>query len=160
MEASALQTSGLNGSPDVREIVTFIVADELFCVDIMNVREIRGWTEPTPLPHAPAYLRGLINLRGAVLPIVDLGCRLGLAQGPESSRTVIIVVHVQTQTVGLLVEGVSDILTVGESEIRAAPVLGTENSGSYIRGIIAIGDRMIRLLDLDRMFSFSDLRKS
>ena len=83
-----------------------------FCIDIMSVREIRGWTPATALPHAPAYVRGVINLRGSVLPIVDLAERLGFPPTDASARQVIIVVQVGAQIVGLLVDAVSDILTL------------------------------------------------
>ena len=95
-----------------RELISFRIGDQEFCVDIMAVREIRGWTPATALPHSPAYVQGVINLRGAVLPIVDLAARLGLKPAEPTVRHVIIVAQVGEQVVGLLVDAVSDILTV------------------------------------------------
>ena len=89
-----------------RELIAFRIADQEFCVDIMQVREIRGWTPATPLPRTPSFMKGVINLRGAVLPIVDLGARLGLATSEPSARHVIMVVNVGGRTLGLLVEAV------------------------------------------------------
>ena len=135
-----------------REIVSFRLAEQDFCIDIMDIREIRGWTPPTPLPHAPDYVRGLINLRGSVLPIVDLSRRLGLTTVDASSRDVIVVVMVDGLLIGLVVDGVSDILTVKQSDIQATPSVGLESGPGYVQGIMAIDDRMIRLLDLKRVF--------
>lgn len=135
-----------------REIVSFRLAGQDFCIDIMNIREIRSWSPPTSLPHAPAYVRGLINLRGAVLPIIDLADRLGLPSGEATERNVIIVAIVDAQVVGLVVDGVSDILTVREEHLQPTPAFGTDASEACVQGIVAIDSRMIRLLDLRRVF--------
>ena len=135
-----------------REIVAFRISEQDFCIDIMNIREIRGWTPATPLPHAPSYMRGLINLRGSVLPIVDLSERLGLVSREATSRDVIIVAMVEAQLIGLVVDGVSDILTIPESEIQPTPSVGSENTHGYVQGVMAIDNRMMRLLDLRRIF--------
>jgi purine-binding chemotaxis protein CheW len=135
-----------------REIVSFRLAEQDFCIDIMNIREIRSWNPPTSLPHAPPYVRGLINLRGSVLPIIDLADRLGLPSVEATERNVIIVAIVDQQVVGLVVDGVSDILTVREEDLQATPSFGTDASQAYVQGIVAIDSRMIRLLDLRRVF--------
>ncbi|MCB1351959.1 MAG: chemotaxis protein CheW [Rhodobacteraceae bacterium] len=139
-------------SAEYREIVSFRLSEQDFCIDIMNIREIRGWTPPTPLPHSPDYVRGLINLRGSVLPIVDLSRRLGLSSREATSRDVIIVVMVETQLIGLVVDGVSDILTVKQTDFQPTPSVGSDNAQGYVQGIMAIEGRMIRLLDLKRVF--------
>ena len=95
-----------------RELIAFRIGDQEFCVNIMSVREIRGWTPATPMPHSPSYMKGVLNLRGAVLPIIDLSARLGMRPTEPSPRHVIIVAQVNRKVVGLLVEAVSDILTV------------------------------------------------
>ncbi len=135
-----------------REIVSFRLSEQDFCIDIMNIREIRGWTPPTPLPHSPDYVRGLINLRGSVLPIVDLSRRLGLSTREATSRDVIIVVMVDDQLIGLVVDGVSDILTVKQDEFQPTPSVGTDGAHGYVQGIMAVEGRMIRHLDLKRVF--------
>ena len=96
------------------ELITFHVAGQDFCVEAMRVKEIRGWTPATLAPDCPAYVRGLINLRGAVLPIVDLACRFGLPSTEPSARHVIIVTQIGGQVAGLLVDAVSDILSADE----------------------------------------------
>ncbi len=134
-----------------RELIAFRIGDQEFCVDIMCVREIRGWTKTTPLPHAPDYVIGVINLRGSVLPIMDLGARLGFKPTEASARHVIIVVQIGSQTVGLLVDAVSDILTVNSEDIQPPPELPSdmEQRSGYARGILAIEKRMICLIELD-----------
>ena len=103
------------------ELIAFTIGDQEFCVEVMAVREIRGWTPATPLPHSPGYVRGVINLRGAVLPIMDMSHRLGMEPTDPSQRHVIIVIQIGKQLVGLLVDSVSDILTVPVSDIQPAP---------------------------------------
>src|SRR6187402_494135 len=95
----------------VSELIAFRIGDQEFCVNIMAVREIRGWTTATVLPHQPSYMIGVLNLRGVVLPIVDLSARLGMAASQPTARHVIIVAQIKRKVVGLLVEAVSDILT-------------------------------------------------
>jgi len=106
--------SGKNMTSGGRELIAFRVGAQEFCVNIMSVREIRGWTQATPMPHSPSYVLGVINLRGAVLPIIDLSARLGMAPAVPTPRHVIIVAQFGEKIVGMLVEAVSDILTVTE----------------------------------------------
>src|SRR5271154_857131 len=106
---------------DVRELIAFRVGLLECCIDIMMVREIRGWTLTTALPKSPPYVRGVINLRGSVLPVVDFAVRLGLPETEPTERNVIIVVQCGSQQIGLLVDAVSDILTVTEADIHPTP---------------------------------------
>lgn len=135
-----------------REIVSFRLVGQDYCVDIMNVREIRRWSAPTSLPHSPDYVRGLINLRGAVLPIIDLATRLGLPSLEATSRNVIVVASVEGQLLGLIVDGVSDIVSLRDGDIRPAPAIAAQHGQGYVQGILSIEGRMIRLLDLQRVF--------
>ncbi len=135
-----------------RELIAFRIGDQEFCVNIMSVREIRGWTPATPMPHAPPYVMGIINLRGAVLPIVDLSARLGMQEAEPSARHVIIVAQVKSRIVGLLVEAVSDILTITEENIQPVPEISSDLEKQYARGILAIDKRMICMIELDALF--------
>jgi purine-binding chemotaxis protein CheW len=130
------------------ELLSFRIADQEYSVDIMSVREIRGWTRATSLPHAPDYVRGVINLRGAVLPVVDLGLRLGLLAGEPNERSVIIVVDLGGRTVGLRVDAVSDILSVPASDLQTPPELLSDQVDGFIRALTIIEGRMIRVLDV------------
>ncbi len=135
-----------------RELIAFRIGDQEFCVNIMAVREIRGWTPATPMPHAPGYMMGVINLRGAVLPIVDLSARLGMREAEPTARHVIIVAQVHNRVVGLLVEAVSDILTITEENIQPVPEISSDMERQYARGILSIDKRMICLIELDALF--------
>lgn len=135
-----------------RELIAFRIGDQEFCVNIMSVREIRGWTPATPLPHSPSYVLGVINLRGAVLPIVNLSIRLGMKPVEPEARHVIIVAQVGAKVVGLLVEAVSDILTVSDNDIQPTPEVSSDLEKQYARGILAIDKRMICLIELGALF--------
>ena len=139
-----------------RELIAFRIGAQEFCVDIMTVREIRGWTPATTLPHTPPFVTGVINLRGAVLPIIDLACRLGFPASVPNPRHVIIVAQVAKQTIGLLVDAVSDILTIDDDGIQATPDLAPTNQiKAFVRGLLPIEGRMISLLSLDRVLPTS-----
>jgi len=131
------------------ELVSFWVGGQEFGVDIMFVREIRGWTRETELPHAPDYVRGVINLRGVVLPIVNLAGRLGLEPTEPNSRHVIVVVQLADQAVGLLVDAVSNIFEVAKDDIQPTPAVDSGNISKFVRGLLAIEDRMISLIEID-----------
>ncbi|KQV68392.1 chemotaxis protein CheW [Rhizobium sp. Root1220] len=135
-----------------RELIAFRIGAQEFCVNVMSVREIRGWTPATPMPHSPAYVKGVLNLRGAVLPIVDLSARLGMPATVPSARHVIIVAQVNRKVVGLLVDAVSDILTVTEENVQPTPEIASELQRQFARGILAIDQRMICLLELEAIF--------
>jgi len=135
------------GAP--REFIAFRVGVQEFCIDIMSVREIRGWTPATALPHAPSYVRGVINLRGSVLPVVDLAERLGFPPTDASARQVIIVVQVGAQIIGLLVDAVSDILTLTTETIQPTPEVASASVKFFVLGMLAIDGRMIGVIELD-----------
>jgi purine-binding chemotaxis protein CheW len=135
-----------------RELVAFRLAGQELALDIMAVREIRGWTPVTPMPESPPYLLGIVNLRGLVLPIVDLAQRLGLPSGIPTSRNAIIVVQIGSRTVGLLVEGVTGIMSIDCDLIQPTPVFGGAGSRSVLEGVITTEGRMIGLLGLDSLF--------
>ncbi|MBY5974102.1 chemotaxis protein CheW [Pseudooceanicola marinus] len=130
------------------ELLTFRVADQEYSLDIMSVREIRGWTRTTPMPHAPDYMRGVINLRGTVLPVMDLARRLHLPSQETNDRNVIIVVNLNGTLTGLLVDAVSDIVAITEDDLQPPPDMSTDPQMSVVRSLTVIDDRMIRVLDL------------
>lgn len=138
-------------APVSRELIAFRIGEQEFCVDIMAVREIRGWTPATPLPRAPAYMKGVINLRGAVLPIIDLGARFGLRTSEPSERHVIMVAHIGGRMVGLLVDAVSDIIQLTDEAVQPTPDIASEQVKSFVKGLFALEGRMISLIELDRI---------
>jgi purine-binding chemotaxis protein CheW len=133
------------------ELVSFRVGGQDFCVDVKCVREIRGWTQATPLPHSPDYVCGVINLRGTVLPIVELATRLGLKSSPPSPRSVIIVVQIGGRVVGVLVDEVSEIIVSSTKSIQPPPDMACFAVKTFISGILTVEDRMISLLILDEL---------
>jgi len=136
---------------DPDEVVAFRVGGNDYCIDITSVREIRGWTETTKLPRAQTYVKGVINLRGAVVPVIDLSSRLGLGETEPDQRHVIIIAVIASETVGLLADVVSDILTVDPNDLRPVPSIVSEDVRSFLSGILITGDTMIRKLDLRKL---------
>ncbi len=132
-----------------REMITFLVGTQEFCVDVMSVREIRVWTPATPVAHAPSFMCGVINLRGTVLPIIDFAARLGFAPTEPTTRHAILVVQIHDQTIGLLVEGVSEILTISQDFIQTTPDVASQMAREFVSGIVANEGRMISLISLD-----------
>ncbi len=130
------------------KLIIVEIGGQQFAMDIMVVREIRGWTASTPLPHAPDYVHGMINLRGVVLPVVDLGLRLGQAATPPDGASVVVVAHIQDRPVGLRVNAVCDILTVTENMIQAPPDIGAGQAKDFVAGIITTDVGIVTLLSL------------
>ena len=152
-----LTSNGQAQAGGMKELISFRIGAQEFCVDIMAIREIRGWTAATALPQSPSFVKGVINLRGAVLPIVDLASRLGFDSTEASDRNVIIVAQIGEQVVGLLVDAVSDILTVTDDVIQPTPDVASETAKSFIRGLIAMDGRMISLIGLERVLPDTEL---
>ena len=139
-----------------REMITFLIGAQEFCVDVMVVREIRVWTPATPVAHAPSFMCGVINLRGMVLPIIDFAARLGFPPTEPSTRHAILVVQIGKQTIGLLVEGVSEILTIGQDLIQPTPDVASKMARDFVSGIVAVDGRMISLIALDAILPPSE----
>jgi purine-binding chemotaxis protein CheW len=130
------------------EFVTFSAGEQSFSIEITQVREIRRWSPVTALPHAPHEVLGVMNLRGSVIPIYDLAARFGLGQTKENPRNVIVVAMHGGQTVGLLVEAVSEILSVSRDQIQETPDIRSEMARQSITGVIQIENGMTRVIDL------------
>ena len=136
-------------TPDQSDVVSFRIGDQDYCIDIDVVREIRGWSPTTVLPHSPPYITGVINLRGAVVAVVDLSARLGLGQTVPTPRHVVIIVTLESQTVGLLADVVSDILGIDDGSVKPVPEVGPDSTRAFITNLITLDDgRMLRKLDL------------
>lgn len=136
------------GTDKGREQIAFNIGSQEFCISTISVREIRGWTPATALPHAPAFVLGVVNLRGVVLPIVDLAVRLGFPPTEPTARHAIIVVEFGSQVAGLLVDGVSDIFTASEEQIQPTPDIAAETAKLYVRGVIPMDGRLIGVIDI------------
>ena len=130
------------------EYLSFEVSGEGYAIDIALTREIRGWTEPSIMPDTADFELGVINLRGEMLPLIDLAAKLGLASPEIHERSVIIVAEVNEIAVGLLVDSVSNIIAPTDDELRPPPDLQNGGKNSYVSGLTIIDDKMVRILDL------------
>jgi len=151
----------LNSADDNDQYLTFIMADEEYGVDILCVQEIRGWESATPLPNAPAHIKGVINLRGTIVPIVDLRQCFGMTAIEYTAVTVVIVLKVDAEKgsriMGIVVDAVSDVYTLADTEMKAAPDLGDAVNTDYIRGLVTINEKMVILLEIDKLLTLEDL---
>ncbi|MFZ5705811.1 MAG: chemotaxis protein CheW [Pseudomonadota bacterium] len=134
-----------------RQFITFQIGEQYLGVDIMAIREIRAWTPTTMLPHVPSHVRGVVNLRGTVLPVIDLAARLGWGLTDPTARHVIIVVRINDQLQGLIVDAVNDIVTIDESALQPPPSLSDNEASECLDGIASVEDRMVMILALDRL---------
>ncbi len=141
--------SDINNQGDDRQYITFIANGQEFASNIMVIREIRGWTETTALPNVPDYVRGVINLRGMVLPVIDLKARLGLGMTEVTPKHVIIVINTGTRQSGLLVDAVSDIITVGAADIQPPPDIMRNGGNDFVDGVAVRDGRMVTLLGIE-----------
>ena len=158
--ATADRTAGAAGSQDYgvaaagtthQQFITFTLGSEEYGVDIMKVREIKGWTPTTTLPQSPPHVRGVINLRGVIVPILDLRARFGMGTTKPTGMHVVIIVNTGTRTSGLLVDAVSDIISIEPDAVRAVPEMETPIGDQYLSGLVALGERMVTLVSLDRL---------
>jgi len=134
-----------------RELITFEVAGQLFGLDIMAIREIRAWTPVTRLPRVPDHVAGVVNLRGTVLPVVDLAARLGWERSEPTARHAIIVVQLGGKAMGLIVESVSDIVALPEGTVQPPPPSAGDALVPFLEGLAAIDERMVPVLDLQAL---------
>jgi len=140
-----------------REVLVFVLGKEEYGVDILKVQEIRGYEKVTPIPAAPAYLKGVVNLRGIIVPVIDLRIKFGMADPKYDSFTVVIILRLATRVIGMVVDGVSDVVALAPSEVKAAPQLGSLVDSSFLAGLATQGDRMVLLLDIERFLSSAEL---
>lgn len=138
------------------ELISFEIGEQEFCIDIRTVREIRGWTPATPLPQSPDYIRGVINLRGSIMPVIDLRARLGLGVTEPSSRHVIVVVQERDRCAGLLVDGVQETFTIDAALPQDPPAFGEAAEARFVDAIIPLDGRMMSRLVVDRLMPMSD----
>ena len=142
---------------DYRQYVTFLVGDRLYGVEITLVREIKQWTPTTALPNQPHYTRGVLNLRGTIVPVHDLRVRFGGSLTDATENHVVVIASIGEQSVGILVDAVSDILTVAPDDVRPIPSGARELDLESISGLVTSDDQMIALLDLPRLFPTNDM---
>jgi len=155
MSSNLPAKNGKGPGEESHQVLTFVLGNETYGVDILRVQEIRGWSAVTKIPHAPSHVLGVLNLRGSIVPIVDLRMRFSLDRVEYTAVTVIIVVSVISaagrRDFGVVVDGVSDVVDVNTEEVKPAPELGAKGATDYIRGLVPVAERMVVLLDIDRL---------
>jgi purine-binding chemotaxis protein CheW len=137
------------------QVLTFLVEGAEYGVDILRVQEIRGWTQPVPLPNAPSYVRGVINIRGDIVPITDLRQRLGMPTVQHGAMSAVVVLRADdragSRVMGIVVDAMSDVSTLAQESLRAPPDFG-EQGPKLARAIFTSGEKMITILDVDQLF--------
>ncbi len=156
-----LQTQSGGSADTVSQFLTFNLGQEQYGVDILRVQEIRGWHPVTRVPYAPAHVLGVLNLRGTIVPILDMRMRFNLASVEYAPTTVIIVLQVQgangTHVFGIVVDSVSDVLDVQARDVKAKPDCGVAVNTDFISGLVTVGERMVMLLDVDKLMSADEI---
>jgi len=144
-------------APSTGEFLTFTLGEEHYGVDILKVQEIRGYDAVTRVPDAPEYIKGVINLRGTIVPVIDLRLKLRLKEARYDSFTVMIVLNVEDRVVGIVVDGVSDVVPLAAEQIRPTPEFGAAVDTRFISGIGTLDERMLILLDIESLLDSADL---
>ncbi len=148
-------TSGQDGEP--RQFLTFTLHEEEYAIDILKVQEIKGMSKITPIPNAPAHVKGVMNLRGTVVPVIDLRRRFSMSSVEADNLTVIIVVNVGKQVAGLVVDTVSDVLNFSMQDVEPTPELAGGLDTSFITGLAKVEQRLVTLLNIDRLLTKAEL---
>ncbi len=142
---------------EANEFLTFTLGKEEYGVEILKVQEIRSYEAPTTIANAPEFLKGVVNLRGVIVPIVDMRIKFGLGSAQYNQFTVVIILNVAHRVVGMVVDGVSDVLTLSADQIRPAPEFGASLDTQYIIGLGTVDERMLILMDIERLMTSSDM---
>ncbi len=140
-----------------QEFLVFSLGEEEYAIDILKVQEIRGYENVTRIANAPSFIKGVTNLRGVIVPIVDLRIRFRLSEARYDSQTVVIVVNIGERVVGIVVDGVSDVLTLQEEQVKPPPEFGLGLPLDYLYGLGNLDDRMLVLVDIEKLLSSEDL---
>ena len=155
-----MENGNANGSledADQQQFLTFRLGGEEYGVGILTVQEIRGWSSVTKVPHTPAWLLGVVNLRGVVVPIIDLRIKFNCASAEYNETTVVIILTVATRVIGVVVDAVSDVITLGSQQIKLAPSLGNGAETHHIIGFGTLDERMRILMDVEKLMAGADM---
>ena len=140
-----------------REVLVFVLGAEEYGVDILKVQEIRGYEQPTRIANTPEFIKGVINLRGHIVPIVDLRVKLGVGEARYDSNTVAIILNILKRVVGVVVDGVSDVITLAPEAIKPAPEFGSVLDTQYILGLATVEQKLLIIVDIERLMSSRDM---
>lgn len=153
----------MSASDDGQQYLTFILAGEEYGVDILRVQEIKGWDSVTQIPNTPKYVRGVINIRGTIVPIIDMRIRFDIEQLAYGPTTVVIVLRVQGETgdriMGVVVDGVSDVYNMSDEDIKESPDFGSAVDTKFVKGLATVNEKMVIILDIDHMLNSQELNE-
>jgi purine-binding chemotaxis protein CheW len=166
MQASAATASSVSGAPrgapaeqaQTKEFLSFRLGGEEYGIDILKVQEIRGWETPTAIANTPAFIKGVINLRGIIVPIIDLRIKFALSEAKYDSFTVVIILSVARRVLGVVVDAVSDVITLTAAQMRPAPDFSASLETRFITGLGTIDERMLILLDIEKLIASRDMQ--
>jgi purine-binding chemotaxis protein CheW len=154
---SAVEKIGQSVSANVREYLTFRLDKEEYGIDIMKVQEIRGYEPPTRIANAPDFIKGVVNLRGTIVPIVDMRLKFHCSQAMYDSFTVVIILNLRQRIVGIVVDSVSDVMQLAPENLQAAPEVDCAIDSDMVLGLGSVGERMLILLDIEKLMSSPDM---
>jgi purine-binding chemotaxis protein CheW len=140
-----------------QEFLTFVLGGEEYAIDILRVQEIRGYDAVTPIAHAPEFIKGVINLRGAIVPIIDLRIKFGLGKAEYTAFTVVVVLNIGSRVVGVVVDAVSDVINVRDSQMHPPPELSRAVDLRYITALAMLDERMLIVLDIEGLMLSADM---
>ena len=144
-------------SDDSREYLTFTLGDEEYGIDILNVQEIRGYDAVTKIANSPDYIKGVINMRGVIVPIIDMRLKFHLGQVEYNQFTVVIILNISGRVIGMVVDGVSDVVALKGEQIRPAPEFGAVLDTAYIDGLATLDERMVIVVDIEKLMTSGDM---
>ena len=145
------------GEGDGSEYLAFTLGKEEYGIDILRVQEIRGYEPVTRIANAPAFIKGVVNLRGTIIPVVDMRIKFNLGEPTYDQFTVVIILNIAGRVVGMVVDSVSDVMTLTAEQIKPAPEIGTVFDTEYLIGLGTLGERMLILVDIDKLMSSADM---
>lgn len=154
---SVMERTGESASGGAREYLTFRLDQEEYGIDILKVQEIRGYERPTRIANAPAFIKGVVNLRGTIVPIVDMRLKFNCAKAEYNALTVVIILNLRNRIVGIVVDSVSDVLELAADNRKAAPDIDSVIDSSAVVGLGSVGERMLILLDIEKLMSGLDM---
>ncbi|WP_414691395.1 chemotaxis protein CheW [Noviherbaspirillum sp.] len=157
MQTAAAPSTESADSASAREFLAFTLGKEEYGIHILKVQELRGYEEPTRIANAPEFIKGVVNLRGIIVPIVDMRIKFNLGTPTYDQFTVVIILNINGRVVGMVVDSVSDVITLAPEQIKPAPEMGTALNTDYLIGLGTIDQRMLILVDIDRLMSSAEM---
>ena len=157
VSSAAPARPGGSTNAEVREFLAFKLGDEEYGIDILKVQEIRGYEPPTRIANAPAFIKGVVNLRGTIVPILDMRIKFNLGRAEYDAFTVVIILNLAQRVVGMVVDSVSDVITLNPEQMKPTPEFGGEMNTDYLMAMGSIDDRMLILIDIEKLMASRDM---